>query len=740
MDTQSPARGSLLATFVTGGAILASSFLPARATAATPSVAFLGVAAGDATSSGATVWTRAVDATAPTAATTLTLQISTDPAFNSFSTLTGTTDAVKDYTLKLDLTGLTASTLYYYRFQGPAGELSGVGKVKTAPAPGTRAPVHFGFSGDMDGLMRPYALAATVPAQGFDFFVNLGDTIYENASNVAGNNGAPLLNSPSVALSGTVPAPSATGATQAQLAADYAKKYREQFLPVNTGGQNALQPFYAAQGNYTLLDNHELGNRQYINGGAGAGGPVGDMPTGAGVDARQSVNDVNTSGTFINKTAGFQILQGVYLNYQPTASRGLVAAPGDPRTDGTQRLYYSQPWGKNVVVFNLDDRSYRDIRIKTPANADDTGARAANPSRTMLGATQLAWLQQALLDAQAAGTTWKFVVVSNPIDQIGPIGGALSGINNTSGNPGYSPVSSDGGKSWMGGYRVERNILLKFIADHQIPNVVFLSADDHQNRVNELTYSPTNQTEVQSSYVKVPFCFEIVCGPLGATGPDLFLNHDFNSLKGICDSFFTAQTSAGIEPFGLQGYPGLRDVTREGDANAGAAPSTVDFYSPDTFNYNTLDVSADGRTLSVASVGMTATAQNSALEYGANGNVARTVFSFRVDATNALVSRGGYSFNRRSNSLLQTIAVKNVGGDPVTGPVYVVLDNLSANTSLLNKTGVTANQPPAGSPYILVSGTDLAPGATASVTLQFANPASGTVTYATRTLTGPASP
>ena len=111
-----------------------------------------------------------------------------------------------------------------------------------------------------------------------------------------------------------------------------------------------------------------------------------------------------------------------------------------------------------------------------------------------------------------------------------------------------------------------------------------------------------------------------------------------------------------------------------------------------------------------------------------------------MDATNALVSRGGFSFNRRTNSLLQTIAVKNVGGDPVPGPVYVALDNLSANTSLLNGTGLAANQPPAGSPYILVSSADLAPGAAASVTLQFANPATGTVTYAARTLTGTANP
>jgi len=55
-----------------------------------------------------------------------------------------------------------------------------------------------------------------------------------------------------------------------------------------------------------------------------------------------------------------------------------------------------------------------------------TGMRAANPNRTMLGATQLAWLKQTLLDAEAAGVPWKLVGVSSPIDQLGPVGGALA--------------------------------------------------------------------------------------------------------------------------------------------------------------------------------------------------------------------------------------------------------------------------------------------------------------------------
>jgi len=210
--------------------------------------------------------------------------------------VTTTSAAAGDNTVKVPVANLLPASRYYYRFVGSGGELSNAGTFKTAPLATANVPLHFAFSGDMDGLIRPYALSSTLPSQNLDFYLNCGDVIYENASAVLGNNGASYLNSPSVTLSGASASlngvPTFTGfATHQQLFDDYNKKYREQFLPVNTGGQNGLKDFYAGQANYTLSDNHELGNRQYINGGAPAGGSIGgpsglDMPTGRGVDAR----------------------------------------------------------------------------------------------------------------------------------------------------------------------------------------------------------------------------------------------------------------------------------------------------------------------------------------------------------------------------------------------------------------------------------------------------------------------
>ena len=753
-------------------------------------VDFLGVAAGDASTTNATLWTRAVDSATPVSVT-LTLQITTDPTFTSgISTATGTTDVSKDFTCKIDLTGLTPNTQYYYRFVGPASELSNVGKIKTAPDATTAAAVHFAFSGDNDGLMRPYALSSVVPAQNLDFYINLGDVIYENASDLTtsgAHNGATWLNSPSVTLSNSalnlngIPVAGTTFATQAQLRADYAKKYKENFLPVNIGGQSCLKDFYAGQGHYTTWDNHELGNRKYIDGGAPAGGSVGgaagnDMPTGRGVDARNNVGgnvgNVNDAadalapatlaalGGFMNQATGFLALEDVFLAYQPIANRGTINAPTDPRTHGTRQLYSAQQWGKNAVLINADARSYRDIRLKTPtANADETTSRADNTARTYLGATQLAWVKQTLLDAQNNGVPWKFVVVSDAIDQIGPIGGALTAVTAAamqpfSGNVGYGPVNADGGKTYVGGYRAERNALLKYIADNHITNVVFMSTDDHQNRINELYYSPSGRTGpgspgfTQADYVKVPYCFSIVCGPLGATGPDLFTNHGYASIQGAANLIANAEIAAGVDPIGLAPtYPGLHNVMRDKGAGLVTEPTIepATFYSPDTFNFTMLDVSADGKTLTVNSVGMNSTAQNAGTEYSA-GPQARTVFSFQVDAAidaiasvpaSVTVTRGGFVLDRRTGRFVQQVTLKNVGATTVSGSVAIALDSLSSNATLATSAGSTAATSPTGSPLAVVNvGGDnaLTPGESATVTLEFTNPTRAAITYTPRVL------
>ncbi len=86
------------------------------------------------------------------------------------------------------------------------------------------------------------------------------------------------------------------------------------------------------------------------------------------------------------------------------------------------------------------------------------------------------------------------------------------------------------------------------------------------------------------------------------------------------------------------------------------------------------------------------------------------------------LSPSGYVLNRRNNSLTQTVTVTNMLSGDITNPIYLEVANL--NTTLNNRAGTAGN----GNPYVLVSGTGLAAGASTTVTLQLANTASGSVT------------
>ena len=530
-------------------------------------LAFSGVAAGDATTNDAILWTRTFDpVTKKGSNTNLTAQVSTDANFGSIAftyKVPARTDGLdRDGTAKIDATGLTSGTKYYYRFKTEAGDTSAVGTFKTAIDPTVKAAVKLGFSGDYDGLMLPYSSTADFAKLNLDFYGNVGDTIYETASKISPAAADPTVNAPQALI-------------------DYHGKYLENLQPTTPGGFASLQTLFASQGNYTQLDNHELGNKQLINGGA----PT-ILAANAGNGTNNTAYDVNKTGTFINQTTAFKTLEQAYTDYQPIKEK-IVNAPGDARSNGTQQLYNSQQWGQNVLYINTDTRSYRDVRLKTTDAAgaitttDDTGPRADNPDRTLLGKTQLAWVKQNLIDAEKNGTTWKFVAVSDPIDQLGAIGSG-----------------ADGGKSWYGGYRAERNDLLKYIADNGIKNVVFLSCDDHQNRINELTY--LDDINDPTSVRVLPNAISVVDGPIGATGPDTITDHSFANIKSLADKLAATQTAAGVNPIGLDpNLAGLKNVVREGDPNANTNRQAVDFYSPDTFNYTTFDVSADGKTLNV---------------------------------------------------------------------------------------------------------------------------------------------
>ena len=107
--------------------------------------------------------------------------------------------------------------------------------------------------------------------------------------------------------------------------------------------------------------------------------------------------------------------------------------------------------------------------------------------------------------------------------------------------------------------------------------------------------------------------------------------------------------------------------------------------------------------------------------------------------TDTQFTLGASTVNRRTGQISQPVTIVNNGSDTISGPINFVLNNLSANTSPANSAGVTVNTDP-GSPYITVSTAGLAPGASASATLLFAKPSSGSVSYNGVIVSGTAAP
>lgn len=363
-----------------------------------------GVAAGDATDTAAIFWTRLPDSTAGAF-----LDVSTDQAFTyGVQTLAVASDPGDDGVVKSDVGSLLPATVYYYRFrQGP--NISPKGRVKTMPSPGDASTVvQVGWSGDSNAYYRPYNSLDPVRLAAPDAWFYIGDTIYGDDALADG--------------------------VVATTFAEYAAKYR-----LNRGDQS-LRNLLAATGTYAQWDDHEVRNDF-----------AGAVPALA---ARMAEGN------------------RAFRTYMPLRENG-----GDP-----MQLYRSFQTGSMAEFFLIDDRQYRSAKYTCCDNPnaadsgfvttdDDTTCHTApgealiplpsclgptamdDPSRTILGATQKAWLKNGLLNSTAK---FKFIMNGPPITRLQ-----------------FLPY--DRWEAWS----AERTEMLDFIITNGIKNVIWLSTDFH---------------------------------------------------------------------------------------------------------------------------------------------------------------------------------------------------------------------------------------------------------------------
>jgi phosphodiesterase/alkaline phosphatase D-like protein len=332
--------------------------------------------------------------------------------------------------VKLLIDHLEPGEKYHYKVTSSDGQ-SIKGIFKTAAKPHSDEGLSFGVSGDWRGELAPYPAIKNVDGKSLDFFVKLGDTIYADIASPA------------------VP----TG--QAKTLAEYRAKHQEVYA--NHIGINSFADLQRNVSVFSTIDDHEV---------------INDFAGGA-----LATNDPRFSATtgLTNQTALYKNGLQAFVEYNAIKNKRYPVI-GDGLTDGRPDLYRSQRYGQTASVYILDARSFRDQELSSVGNITDPAqigsfiARSFDAEksniRTMLGKRQMARLKADLIAAQNDGIVWKFVVLPEPIQNLGVLGAA----------------------DRYEGFASERTELLGFIDEQAIKNVVFIAADIHGTVINDLTY------------------------------------------------------------------------------------------------------------------------------------------------------------------------------------------------------------------------------------------------------------
>lgn len=405
-----------------------------------PEVFTHGVASGSVSDGSAVLWTRAHDREQ------LVAEVARDAAFDDvIDSIEATTAAKGDGTASVAVTGLEPDTRYFYRFRAGHG-VSDTGVFVTAPRREDARSVRFVFGGDADGrrnadgspVHNEMEVLRAAASENPSFFLFLGDTIYGDRDPAAFT------------------------------VEEYRAKYRQ------NREYDALRSILAATSTYVMWDDHEV------------------------------VNDF--AGETVDR-ARFEAGRQAFREYWP------LAGGSDP-----SNMYGSFRWGSELELITLDTRSFRSgsaAEVCTggglqpdplpagampdapavlatirefvglpPALPPECAEEIARAERTMLGAEQEAFLEEALLSSDA---TWKVIVSSVPVQE-------------------FYALPYD---RWEG-YPAARERLLSFLRGRGINNVVFLTTDMHAS-----LFGPVR---METSDDGSPIAYEAVVGPI-ATDP-----------------------------------------------------------------------------------------------------------------------------------------------------------------------------------------------------------------------------
>ncbi len=320
-----------------------------------------GVASGDPLADRVMLWTRVTPLVPPSttaaAPTRLVRPVEVRWRVASDASLTrivrsGTamTSSDRDYTVKVDVSGLDAGRTYYYAFE-TGSERSPIGRTKTLPASTDR--VQFGVVSCANypaGYFNVYRMLAN--RGDLDAIVHLGDYLYEFANGVYGD-GAVLQR---------LPRPLG----EAYTLQDYRMRYATYRSDLDLQEAHRQHPFIA------VWDDHELANNAW-SGGA------------------ENHHPERGQGDWAARRAG---AYRAYMEWMPIREA----------TEAGIRLFRTFRYGTLADLVILDARGLRDQQV----SANDL-AGLTDVNRRMLGAAQEAWFYDTLRTSQRSGTRWRII-------------------------------------------------------------------------------------------------------------------------------------------------------------------------------------------------------------------------------------------------------------------------------------------------------------------------------------------
>ncbi|THH35490.1 alkaline phosphatase D family protein [Neolewinella litorea] len=308
-----------------------------------------GVASGDPLADRVIIWTRVTPETYDGEPIEVTWVVARDTELKqSVKTGSFTTTAERDYTVKIDVTGLAAGTTYYYGFTA-LGANSLTGRTKTTPTAANVDQLKFGVvscSNYQAGYFNAYGHLAA--RNDLDAVLHLGDYIYETAN-------------PGVATDSIINERPVDPAIEVVNLFEYRARYSTYRLDTQLMHVHQQHPLIA------VWDDHEYANNSYTDGAAG--------------------HQPNREGDWQARKAA---ARQAYIEWLPIR---------DPQGGS---IYRRLSYGNLVDLFMLDTRiEAREMQIE---NVLDPALQAAD--RTLLGAPQKTWLKDQLRQSTAR---WKLI-------------------------------------------------------------------------------------------------------------------------------------------------------------------------------------------------------------------------------------------------------------------------------------------------------------------------------------------